>query len=125
MKNVIPLSFGNRRHTGTHYEEAAAEYLRQNGYRILEHNFRCRLGEIDLIAMDHQTLVFIEVKFRKNELCGNASDAVTASKQHTIYRVAEYYMIAQHIPPDTLCRFDVIGFQGDKLSHFRNAFGGM
>ncbi len=64
------------RETGTWYEENAARYLEQQGYKILEKNFRCRQGEIDLIAMDGEYLCFIEVKFRENADCGGPFLAV-------------------------------------------------
>ena len=57
----------NRRKEGAYYENLVAEYLKTQGYEILEKNYRCRIGEIDLIAKEGETLVFVEVKYRRNE----------------------------------------------------------
>lgn len=120
----------NRRSCGSYYEEMAAEYLQNRGHRILEKNFRCRMGEIDLISRvgreDYpDTLVFTEVKFRSSGVCGEAVSAVDRRKQSKIYRVAQFYMMKHHIPEDTRCRFDVIAFDGGQIHHYPNAFGGM
>ena len=70
----------------------AAAYLKKKGYRILEANFRCRFGEIDLIARDGAYLVFIEVKYRSSLKDGDSLEAVNRRKQRKIIRVAEYYL---------------------------------
>ena len=62
---------------GTAYEKMAGEYLKTQGYEILQYNFRCRMGEIDIIAKDHGYLVFIEVKYRRDKSCGHPAEAVT------------------------------------------------
>ena len=80
---------GNRRKTGTEYEQKTAEYLESLGWKILERNYRCRIGEIDLIALDGRTLVFVEVKYRRSGACGSPGEAVNEEKQHTIYRGAD------------------------------------
>lgn len=111
----------NKRMLGTQKECLAAEYLQKQGMQILERNFRCRLGEIDVIARDGDTLVFTEVKYRKNDRYGSPLEAVNFRKQSTIRKVAEYYLLCN--PMDRMAvRFDVIGIQGDKLEHIRNAF---
>ena len=61
---------------GTAYEKMAGEYLKTQGYEILQYNFRCRMGEIDIIAKDHGYLVFIEVKYRRDKSCGHPAEAV-------------------------------------------------
>ena len=71
----------------------AAAYLKKKGYRILEANFRCRFGEIDLIARDGAYLVFIEVKYRSSLKDGDSLEAVNRGKQRKIIRVAEYYLL--------------------------------
>lgn len=116
----------NRRAQGTHYEEIAAAYLEAQGMQILERNFRCRSGEIDLIAADGDCLVFIEVKYRSNDHCGAPEAAVTPGKQRTIRRVAEYFLVRTGCSPDTICRFDVAAIRGDgTVCHYVNAFGGL
>ena len=71
----------SRRAVGTHYEEEAARYLEQQGYQILERNFFSRYGEIDLIAKDEDTLVFVEVKYRSGASFGDPAEAVTAKSR--------------------------------------------
>ena len=112
----------NRRKIGTAYEERAAEHLRDLGYRILERNFRCRLGEIDLIAEEAGVLVFLEVKYRKSSQFGNPADAVTPAKQKTICRVADFYRMSRGISESRSCRFDVAAFLGEKVQVYKDAF---
>lgn len=74
----------NKRQTGSHYEETAAAFLTSKGYRVLERNFRCRQGEIDLICRHGRYLVFAEVKYRSGLSMGSPAEAVDARKQaHT------------------------------------------
>lgn len=112
----------NRRRLGTAYEERAAEYLCRKGYRILERNFRCRLGEIDLIAEECGALVFLEVKYRKNNRYGSPAEAVTSAKQRTICRVADFYRMSRRIPESQSCRFDVVAIQGEQIEIYKDAF---
>ena len=116
----------NKRRVGSVYEEKAAEYLEKNGYRILKRNFRCRRGEIDLIASGKEgadsVLVFIEVKYRLSDSIGRPEEAVTPLKMKNICRTTDYYRICNGIPEDRTCRFDVIAIQGDNLRHYKNAF---
>lgn len=80
------------RETGTLYEESAALYLERHGYRILEKNFRCQRGEIDLIAMDGEYLCFVEVKFRESSDCGGPFLAVDNKKQRRICQTALFIL---------------------------------
>ena len=112
----------NTRNTGTSYERKAAEYLEQQGLVILKHNYRCRQGEIDLIARDKEYLVFVEVKYRKNNKKGGAAAAVSTAKQKTISRVADYYMKVHGICADHSVRFDVVAFDGEEMELIRDAF---
>ncbi len=112
----------NRRRTGAAYEEKAAEYLTALGYEILERNFRCRQGEIDLIAREGETLVFLEVKYRRTAVYGKPEEAVDALKQRTICRVADFYRMRRRIPEDRPCRFDVVAVLGEEITLYRNAF---
>lgn len=93
-------------------EDRAAEYLRKKGYTLLEKNFRCRMGEIDLIARKGRFLVFAEVKLRKNADYGQAREFVTAAKQRRIKTAASLWL-AEHetaLQP----RFDVIEIYAPK-----------
>lgn len=112
----------NMRRVGDGYEKLAADYLTAQGYEILEMNFRCRSGEIDIIAREGRYLVFVEVKYRKGEGIGSPLEAVTRRKQHVISRVALYYMVRHRLPDSTPCRFDVVGISPDKIELVRNAF---
>jgi len=98
----------NRKALGTEGEKMAVAYLTARGYRIRERNFRCRLGEIDLVAEEGRTLVFIEVKTRRSRRFGLPKEAVTLTKQARLRRIAEYYLLT-HGGGDRPCRFDVLG----------------
>lgn len=112
----------NKRKTGREKEELAEEYLRQQGYEILDMNFYGRFGEIDIIARDGETLVFAEVKYRKSERFGNSLEAVDTRKQKKICQTALYYLARHHIADSVPCRFDVIGITGEDITHIKNAF---
>lgn len=112
----------NRRTLGGEYEKKAGAYLIQQGYRILEYNFRCKSGEIDIIAKDGDYLVFVEVKYRKTASSGNPLEAVGRRKQQTVSRAAMFYCLSHGYGTDTPCRFDVIAVLGDELMHVRHAF---
>lgn len=112
----------SRRQTGAAYEELAAQWLTEQGYTILEKNFYCRQGEIDLIARDGRYLVFIEVKYRRDGQAGYPAEAVNRYKQRKISRAAVYYCHRHQIPEEQACRFDVISMLGDEVEHIKNAF---
>ena len=112
----------NRRRTGAAYEEQAARWLKEQGFEILERNFYCRQGEIDLIGYDGEYLVFFEVKYRKAASKGSASEAVDSRKQKKICRVSDYYRMIHNCPSDTAIRYDVIAIDGEQVNWIRNAF---
>lgn len=113
----------NKRQVGGAYEKAAAEYLTGQGFRILEQNFYSRYGEVDIIAKDGRYLVFIEVKYRKDDSCGSPLEAVTARKQKRICRTALYYCTKKGYGDRTPCRFDVVAIEGEcEVIHIKNAF---
>lgn len=111
----------NNRKVGEAHETLIVLELEKRGYHILQKNFRCRIGEIDIIARHHGYLVFIEVKYRKNARAGYAAEAVTRRKQQIISRVADYYIHTRcrKIPP---CRFDVAAVDGVVVTVYENAF---
>lgn len=115
----------NTRKTGSDYEIVACEYLKKNGYEIIEQNFRCRIGEIDIVAKDREYLCFIEVKYRKYKSSGYASEAVNARKQRVIINVAQYYLLKHHISDTYPCRFDVVAIDNKNIRLLKNALGGM
>lgn len=112
----------NKRQMGTSYELKAETYLREKGYKILETNFRNRSGEIDIIAKDGEYFCFIEVKYRTTNDYGNPLEAVDFRKQNQIRKVAMYYLMKNKLSEWTPCRFDVIAFEGEKMTHVENAF---
>lgn len=113
----------NKRKIGQDNENAAAEYLKQQGYEILAQNFYTRMGEIDLIARDDEYLVFVEVKYRRSASAGYPEESVTRQKQQRIIRTARYYMLKNKITENTPCRFDVLAIEGTKIRLIKNAFG--
>ncbi|MBQ3968601.1 MAG: YraN family protein [Lachnospiraceae bacterium] len=113
----------NNRSKGSRYENEAAAFLENKGIKILDRNFRCRLGEIDIIARDSDCLCFVEVKYRKTTANGYPSEAVGPAKRKKIYQVAEVYMKKNGISLYSKCRFDVISILGDKITYYKNAFG--
>lgn len=112
----------NQRLLGSCYEDLAAAYLEQQGLCILKRNYRCRIGEIDLIARDGRYLVFVEVKYRRNQGQGGPLAAVTGKKQGRIGRTAAYYLLTEVGSEEIPCRFDVVAVDGQKLHWIRNAF---
>ncbi|RDU22933.1 YraN family protein [Anaerosacchariphilus polymeriproducens] len=113
----------NKRRVGTIYEELAADYLSKSGYEIIEKNFRCRYGEIDLIAKQDEYLVFVEVKYRSTLKSGYPEEAVNFKKQKIICRVADYYMMKNRSELDNITvRFDVVTFLGNEVALYQNAF---
>ena len=107
---------------GTIKEELAADYLEKNEISVLTRNYRCRYGEIDIIAKDGEYLVFVEVKYRKDLNKGYPQEAVTIRKQKTIAFVANYYIMQHNLELDTPIRFDVIAILGEEITHIKNAF---
>ena len=112
----------SRRTVGSHYETVAEQCLKKQGYKILERNFYCRQGEIDLIARDGEVLVFVEVKYRKSLNQGEPMEAVNDRKQRRIARAASYYLWKKGISPDTPCRFDVVELLPGKYRICEDAF---
>ena len=113
----------NKRSLGTKKEQIAADYLRAMGYFIVETNFRCRQGEIDIIARDGMHLVFVEVKYRTDSRAGEPEEAVTPAKRWTILKVARFYLYCHRLPETTGCRFDVVAIKGEKIRVIKDAFG--
>jgi putative endonuclease len=107
---------------GRDAEERAVAQLRARGYTILERNFRCRRGELDVVARDRDQLVFVEVRSRADGRRGTALEAVSAAKQRQVARVAEAWLAAHPGAADRGCRFDVVGVTGSELVVVRDAF---
>ncbi|WP_077288142.1 YraN family protein [Cognaticolwellia aestuarii] len=113
--------------TGKNSEQLAAHYLAQQGLLLQICNFQNRAGEIDLIMTEHDTWVFVEVKYRKNSHFGGALAAVSVKKQQKIKQCAAFYLQQAGLNEyNTPCRFDVIAMQGDinnpEITWLKNAF---
>ena len=115
---------------GFNGEELAYNYLIKKGYSIINRNFSCNMGEVDLIGLDStrlgDELVFIEVKARHGKSYGNPAEAVTKSKRRHIIKVAEYYLMINKLEKMS-CRFDIIEVLPKtanlyRINHIKNAF---
>ncbi len=124
---MIPSVDGrNRIKQGDQAEQAAADYLEQHGLTLLERNYRCRSGEIDLIMRDNAYLVFIEVRYRQHTGYGGAAASVDRRKQQKLLLAAQYWL-QQRQAGNRPCRFDVVAVmpgKGGSLTYdwIKNAF---
>lgn len=107
--------------SGQQAEQSAADYLAGRGLRLLDKNYRCRFGEIDLIMRDGATLVFVEVRSRHSQDFGGAAASIDARKQHKLIAAAQHYLARLDTTPP--CRFDAVLFHGAQIEWIRNAFG--
>lgn len=108
--------------SGARAEELCAELLRRAGLRVLARNWRCRLGEIDLVAEEGATLVFAEVRLRRDARFGGAAESVTAAKRARLIAAARLYLSRR---PEADCRFDVLlldALEAGRIQWIRNAF---
>ena len=110
-----------RQALGKSGEDIAAEELERRGYAILARRYRTARGEIDIVAVDGDTLVFVEVKVRETEECGTAAEAVTPDKQRRLGRMAVDFLARQDIP-DRPCRFDVVAIEAGVVTVYTDAF---
>lgn len=118
-----PGTQSSHRHRGIALERTAARYLVARGLRLITSNYHCRTGEIDLIMLDGDTLVFVEVRFRRNPSHGTPAETVTATKQRRLIRCARHYLMRHRLHEALPCRFDILGIGPDeKYQWIRNAF---
>ena len=114
-----------RKQLGQAGEEIAAGYLKKKGYKLVERNYRCKSGEVDLILLDRKVIVFVEVKTRTDHSFGSPFEAVEAHKQRKMIRAARFFLHARKLHQRD-ARFDVVGISwpGDRLvvEHIENAF---
>ena len=99
-------------------EDVACAELQQRGYEILARRYRTRMGEIDIVARDGRTLVFVEVKTRTSAVCGSPAEAVTSHKRHQVRRMATDYLWRSGLL-DEPCRFDVVAVTMDAVARTR------
>lgn len=113
----------NKRDEGKKQEETACKYLEMKGIHIIKKNYFVKQGEIDIIAKDKEYLVFIEVKYRRNNFSGNPLEAVTKAKQKKICKASLFFLNENKIDINRTCiRFDVIGIEANNIVHIENAF---
>ena len=107
---------------GQNAENAACEFLKQNGLKVVERNYRCKLGEIDIIADDGKCKVFVEVRYRKKATHGSSLDTITPQKLQKVIQSAQHYLLCHNLHGKIMHRVDVIGFEGnlDEPTWFKN-----
>ena len=112
-------NLSDKQRAGLRGEDAALAHLAMHGLTLVERNFRCKGGEIDLIMRERGTLVFVEVRQRADARHGGAAASITPAKQRRLVLAAQLYLLRlKTLPP---CRFDVIAIDGGALSWLRNA----
>lgn len=99
---------------GDYWEGVALRYLEKKGLKKIKRNYNCKVGEIDIIMTVNDILIFIEVKYRKNDDWVSAVESVTKSKQRKIIKAAQLYLLQNKKYKDWNCRFDVVSIQGNK-----------
>lgn len=116
-----------QRQLGAEGEKLAAKFLKRRGYKIVQRNYRCKLGEIDIIASRKGILIFVEVKTRTTEEFGQPQHAITPAKKNQISKAALSYIRENNLARQS-CQFDVIaimfssGSRKPKIQHIENAF---
>ena len=111
----------NKRSIGNEYEDRAVSYLENSGYVIVERNFYCKQGEVDIIAKDKEYLVFVEVKYRRDTKKGYPTEAVNYRKKQRIIKAAKYYLYKNGYDNQSV-RFDVISITGNEIELIKDAF---
>lgn len=115
----------SRQRDGDQAEALTADYLERNGLRILERNYRVRGGELDLIALDGETLVFVEVRYRKSARFGGAAASIDARKQQRLIHAAQVYLLKHPRLANRPCRFDCVlldTLQSAQIDWIKDAF---
>lgn len=130
LRRLLPgaaaASVPGKRAVGTEFERAAQRELERHGLRLRDSNVTFRFGELDLVMDEGETLVFIEVRYRRGGSFGDGAVSVDARKCQRIVRAASAYLAAQPLLARRTCRFDVVGVSGDlaapRFDWIRNAF---
>ena len=106
---------------GEKSEQQACHYLLAQGLQLIEKNFQCKQGELDLIMRDDKTIVIVEVRYRQSNKYGGALESITKKKQSRIIASTEYYLLKNKI--NSPIRFDVVAMSGDRdINWIKNAF---
>jgi putative endonuclease len=114
-----PARLSQKQRQGQDGERHALDYLVGQGLRLVEANFRCRSGEIDLILQDGKVLVFVEVRQRASTFHGGAAASITPAKKRRVVNAAQTYL--QRLPRLPPCRIDIIAIDGDRLDWLQDA----
>ncbi|MCF6299639.1 MAG: YraN family protein [Proteobacteria bacterium] len=101
---------------GDYWEKKAESFLLGKGLKLINRNYRTKVGEIDLIMMDKEFLVFVEVRYRMSEQWANPAESVTRAKQLKIIKTAQHYLLCKNKTNKLNCRFDVVAINGTKQS---------
>ncbi len=125
-KDAVALIL-NRLLIGRRSEQRALRYLQRRGVRLIERNYRCRQGEIDLIVQHGDAIVFVEVRYRRSHRFGGASASITRAKQQRIIRTARHYLAVTPAARDSACRFDAVCIEkatdgGSRIEWLQDAF---
>ena len=124
--NSRPRPSNDRTRLGARGETVAARFLRRCGHRIINRNYLCVLGEIDLITTDGDTIVFVEVKTRSDDTHADPQESIGAAKRSRLERAAKHFL-ASHRSGDFSCRFDVVSIvwrpgESPRIDHLPDAF---
>ena len=119
VRDAVPGTRTSRQNAGAVGEAQALAHLLRHGLFLVEQNFLCKVGEIDLIMRERQTIVFVEVRTRADARHGSAADSVTPAKQRRLLLTAQRYLQRFRLPP--ACRFDVVAIDGETLTWLKNA----
>lgn len=112
---------------GAHYEAQARSFLEAQGLTLIQANYRCKLGEIDLVMQDDKGLVFVEVRYRQGASHGSAIATVDSYKQRKVRNAARQFLLYHRLHERVICRFDVVGIEANpskapSITWIRNAF---
>lgn len=107
---------------GKDAEDRACRYLQSRGLQLLQRNYRSKRGEIDLLMQDKDSLVFVEVRYRKDPRFGSAAESVGRRKQSRLIACAQHYILTHPSACQQPCRFDVVSFTGSAIEWIPNAF---
>lgn len=110
---------------GAAAEQQARQHLEQQGLRLVMQNYRCPQGELDLIMQEGKTLVFVEVRYRKNSHFGGPAASITPNKQRRLIAAANHYLLSRNSRQTPACRFDVLAITGkdpQNISWIKDAF---
>ncbi len=119
MKKIKPRT--SKQQSGTDAEQQALDFLLKRKLKLIDRNYRCRLGELDLIMQHAETVVIVEVRYRQSERFGGALESITPRKQSRIIAATQYYLSQHNINP--VIRFDVIAINArHDINWIKNAF---